>query len=159
VKCLGIGLPVCDLRSAQQKGGDQVGTHKPKLSYWTITVLGLVWNLMGCLNFIAQTNPETVAQMPEAYGAVIANRPAWATAAFAVAVFGGAVGCILLLLRRRVSIQVLMLSLGGIALTFLHGILSAGLSVQVLTGTGMSLLIGGILLWMGRLANRSGWLR
>lgn len=132
---------------------------KPKISYWTIAALGLAWNLMGCLNFIAQTNPDTVAQMPEAYGAVIASRPAWATAAFAIAVFGGAVGCILLLLRRRVAVQVLMLSLGGIMLTMVHAVLTAGFAAQVLIGTGMSLLIGIVLLWMARLASRSGWLR
>ena len=132
---------------------------KPKISYWTIAALGLAWNLMGCLNIIAQTNPDTVAQMPEAYGAVIASRPAWATAAFAIAVFGGAVGCILLLLRRRVAVQVLMLSLGGIMLTMVHAVLTAGFAAQVLIGTGMSLLIGIVLLWMARLASRSGWLR
>ena len=134
-------------------------TRKPKISYWTIAVLGLAWNLMGCLNFIAQTNPETVAQMPEAYGAVIASRPAWATAAFAVAVFGGAVGCILLLLRRGVAVHVLMLSLGGIVLSLVHAVMTAGFAAQVLIGTGMSLLIGIVLLWMARLAQRSGWLR
>tara|TARA_R110002072_G_scaffold1017_8_gene8458 strand:+ start:5790 stop:6245 length:456 start_codon:yes stop_codon:yes gene_type:complete len=150
---------VCDPEGERRKGRDNVETDKPKLSYWTIAALGLVWNLMGCLNFIAQSNPEAVAQMPEVYGALIASRPAWATAAFAVAVFGGAVGCILLLMQRRVAVQVLMLSLGAIALTLLYALITAGFSPQILTGTGMSLLIGGVLLWMARLAARSGWLR
>ena len=40
---------------------------KPHFSFWVVAGAGLVWNLMGCLNYIMQANPDTVAQMPEVY--------------------------------------------------------------------------------------------
>ncbi|NQZ72146.1 MAG: hypothetical protein HRT60_03675 [Dinoroseobacter sp.] len=88
-------------------------SRKPHFSYWLIAATGLLWSLGGCLNYITQTSPEAVAQMPEVYQLLINGRPAWATAGFAISVFGGAVGCILLLMRRRQAVPVLALSLIG----------------------------------------------
>ena len=133
--------------------------EKPKLSYWLIAGLGLIWNLMGCMNYIVQTNAEGVARMPEAYQALILSRPAWATAAFAIAVFGGAVGCILLLLRRRVAVYVLILSLIGTAVTLAQAVGFEGFSSQVMMSTGMAFLVSVVLWWTGRTADRAGWLR
>lgn len=127
---------------------------KPHFSFWFITAAGLIWNLLGCLNYITQTNPETVAQMPEVYRVIIEGRPAWATAAFAIGVFGGAVGCILLLLRKRVAMFVLGLSLVGIVLT---GVFSA-LIVGIVPAMVLSVLVGGALFWYASIARRSGWL-
>lgn len=140
---------------------EQRGHHmdKPKLSYWLVAGLGLIWNLMGVLNYIVQTNPDSVAQMPESYQALIANRPGWATAVFGLAVFGGAVGCILLLLRRRVAVYVLIVSLGAVAVTLVQAVGSTGFSSDLLMSTGMSLIVAIVLWWTGRTADRAGWLR
>ena len=62
---------------------------KPHFSFWIIAGLGLVWNLMGCLNFITQMNADAVAKMPELYQLIISSRPLWATLAFGLAVFAG----------------------------------------------------------------------
>ncbi len=127
---------------------------KPHFSFWIFAAVGLLWNLMGCLNYIMQANADVVAQMPELYQAIIAARPAWATAAFAIAVFGGAVGCILLLLRRRVASAAFVVSL----------IATAGQSVFTLRLAGaapslvMVVLVGVALLWYSSIARRSGWL-
>lgn len=133
--------------------------QKPRISYWMIAGLGLVWNLMGCMNFLSQSNAEVVAQMPEAYQTLIAARAAWATVAFGTAVFAGAVGCILLLLRRRVATHALLISLIAVGLTLIDAVLSVGINPQVLIGTGASLVVAGLLHWMARLADRSGWMR
>lgn len=109
---------------------------------------------MGCLNYITQANPEAVAQMPEVYQVIIAGRPAWATAGFAIGVFGGAVGCILLLLRKSVAVQVFILSLAGIVLTSVFTVTVVGLVPAMV----LSVLIGGALLWYATIARRSGWL-
>lgn len=71
--------------------------------FWGITVLLLIWNAMGCLNYIMQTNPENVAKLPEAYKTIVSTRPAWATASFALHVFLGLLGCVLLLARRNAA--------------------------------------------------------
>ena len=127
---------------------------KPHFSFWIIAVAGLVWNLLGCLNYIAQTNPDTVAQMPEVYQVIIAGRPAWATAAFAIGVFGGAVGCILLLLRKRVALPVLVISLLGVIVTSVFTLTIVGVSPS----TVLSLLVSGALLWYASISRRCDWL-
>ena len=58
-------------------------------SFWVIGAVTLIYNVAGVINFFAQMNADTVAAMPEPYRAIIEDRPAWATGAFAVAVFGG----------------------------------------------------------------------
>lgn len=128
---------------------------KPHFSFWIIAAFGLFWNLMGCLNYLAQTDVATVAQMPEAYQAIIAARPAWATAAFAFAVFGGAVGCILLILRRRVAVALFVISLLGVVATAVFTVMFVGMMPTLL----LSLLVGSALLWYSTIARRVGWLQ
>lgn len=132
---------------------------KPGWNYWPVVILGLLWNLMGCMNYITQSNAELVATLPESYQALIVGRPAWATAGFALGVFGGAVGCILLLLRRKVAIPVLVISLLGVAVTLAHSVMVAGLQMDVILSTGMSLVVAAILLWVAQSAKGRGWLR
>ncbi|MEM5477573.1 hypothetical protein [Pacificibacter sp. AS14] len=133
--------------------------EKPSLSYWAIAGLGLLWNLMGCLNYIMQTASMSRADLPEQYLAIFTQRPVWATAAFAVAVFAGAVGCILLILRRRVAVQLLGLSLVGSLFALAYMIMTLGLSVNALLSTGISILMACILLAIAMAARAQGWLR
>ncbi|MFK7874904.1 MAG: hypothetical protein AB8B71_03875 [Paracoccaceae bacterium] len=132
-----------------------MGETKPHFSFWLIAVGGLVWNLMGCLNYIAQANPDTVAQMPPVYQAIIQGRPSWATAGFAIGVFGGAVGCILLLLRKRVAVPVFVLSLAGVVLTSVFTLRVVGIVPSMV----LSALMAGALLWYASIIRRFGWLR
>lgn len=128
--------------------------NKPHLSFWLIAAAGLAWNLMGCVNYITQTNPENVARMPEIYQVIIAGRPAWATFAFAIAVFGGAVGCILLLMRKKMAFPVLAISFVGIVVTawFTFSVVGAVPSMV------LSILIGAALLWYASIVRRFNWL-
>jgi hypothetical protein len=52
--------------------------------------------------------------MPATHQAIIVGRPIWATGGFAIGVFGGVLGCIFLLLKRRSSINIFLMSLLGI---------------------------------------------
>ena len=128
---------------------------KPHFSFWIIAGLGLVWNLMGCLNFITQMNADAVAKMPELYQLIISSRPLWATLAFGFAVFGGAVGCILLLLRRDMARIALLVSLVAIVLTVVQTISAVGLAPS----TVLALLVGAALFWYSSIVYRAGWLR
>lgn len=91
-------------------------THK-----W-VAFAGLAWNLLGLLAFAMQfsMNAEQVAALPAADRAVHDATPAWLMAAFALAVGGGVIGSVGLLLRRRwavpafaVSLVALLLQIGG----------------------------------------------
>ena len=132
-------------------------------SFFVIGGVGLVWNLLGIANFVFQLNPDNVASMPESHRAIIASRPVWAHAAFAVAVFGGAIGCMLLLLRRRLAFAVLALSLAGIIVQMLPYV---GMVGQQITDGGeifmifvLTPAIGVLLMWYARFAGAKNWLR
>ncbi len=128
--------------------------NKPHFTFWIVTALGLLWNLGGCWNYIIQNNAETVAGMPEIYQLIINGRPAWATGGFAIAVFGGAVGCILLLLRRSVAVPVLILSLAGVILTSIYTVMIVGMVPSM----ALSVLVAIALLWYATIVRRKEWI-
>ena len=93
---------------------------KKHWSFWVVCILGLAWNVGGAANYLMQTNMEFVSSMPATHQAIIIGRPAWATGGFAVGVFGGALGCILLMFVQRISLYVFLISLVGIVVTMIH---------------------------------------
>lgn len=89
-------------------------------SFWVIGVIALVWNVMGSINFVVQMNPEMVASYRESEQAIIEGRPLWATVAFAIGVFGGSLGAVLLLWRKKSAFYVFIVSLFGVIATMIH---------------------------------------
>jgi len=132
-------------------------THiKPHWSFWVICVIALVWNVMGSINFVMQTKPEMVANFPEAAQSLIASRPLWATIAFAIAVFGGVLAEILLLLKKSVAYYLFVASFLGALITNIHTF-QVSSAVDILVGSFMSLLIAAFLIWYSNLVKRKGW--
>jgi hypothetical protein len=88
-------------------------TTKTPVWFWIISVLALVWNIMGVMAYIGQAfmTDEVLATLPKGEQNFYNNTPAWVTAAFAIAVFAGALGCIALLLRKKWASPLLLLSL------------------------------------------------
>ena len=96
---------------------NKVLRRNPPGSFWVISVLLLVWNGMGVAAYLAQAfaDPETLAaSYPPAEVAIMQSTPAWATAAFAVAVFAGLLGVIALLARKGIARWLFILSLIGV---------------------------------------------
>lgn len=82
--------------------------------FWLISGVALVWNLMGVgayLNDARMSDTELIETYGEILGQATIAQPAWVTAAYALAVFAGALGCLLLLLRKRIAIWPLIVSL------------------------------------------------
>ena len=77
-------------------------TVRPPKWFWIVASIAFVWNLMGVAAYLMQVtmSDETLAALPAEQQALYASTPAWATGAFALAVFGGALGCLFLLLRK-----------------------------------------------------------
>lgn len=130
-------------------------------SFWLIAIFMLVWNVMGAVNFMMQMNPENIASYRQAEQAIIQGRPWWATLGFAVAVFGGAVGCLLLLLRRALNLAwlVFLASLFGVVITSAH---TLGLGIEFSTGEVigiifMPLAVAVFLLWYVKYVAGKGW--
>src|SRR5437660_11260791 len=89
-------------------------------SFWAIGAVALIWNVMGVINFFWQMNADALAAMPESHRAIVEGRPAWATGGFAIAVFGGALGCLLLLLRKSAAYYLFIAWLLGVILVLIH---------------------------------------
>jgi len=130
-------------------------------SFRVIGAVALIWNVLGCVNFIVQLNPGTHAAYREVERAIIEGRPAWATAGFAVAVFGGAIGSVLLLLRKSSAFNFFIASLLGVFITIRHAV-----TVDAEFGTGeimgivvMPLAVAIFLVWYSKLAARKRWIR
>jgi hypothetical protein len=128
-------------------------------SFWAITIFMLIWNVMGCINFFIQMNPEMVASYRENEQAIIAGRPLWATIAFAIAVFGGALGCILLVLKKYAAFYLFVFSLLGVVVTTVRA-----LGIGVNFGVGeilgiilMPLLVAAFLIWYTKYVANKGW--
>lgn len=88
-------------------------TTKPPVWFWIISILALIWNSMGVNQYLQQAyNTEAFKSMVSTEELeMIGQLPTWYTAVFAIAVFAGALGCILLLLRKKLAYFVLLLSL------------------------------------------------
>lgn len=129
-----------------------------------VAIVALLWNLIGCVAYLSDVTitPEAVAQMSLEQQALYNSRPAWAVAATAIAVWGGALGCIGLFLRKRWALPLLVASLAGVAVQdvaifVLTGAgAMAGAAAYVLQG--LVLLIAIALVQLARKANASGWL-
>lgn len=133
-------------------------------SFWLIGAVTLIWNLMGAINFIVQMNPDALASFTESARAIIDGRPVWATAGFAVAVFGGALGCLLLLLRKSTAFYWFIASLLGVVVTMIHtiGIVRSGIhfsTFEMVMMVLMPLLVAAFLIGYSKWAENRRWLR
>jgi hypothetical protein len=106
--------------------------------FWIIAVLATLWNAMGAFDYLmtqtqneaymGQYNPE---QLEFFYGF-----PAWVVAFWAIAVWGGVLGAVLLLLRKRLAVGVFLVSFLAMVVTTIHNYgLSNGLEVTGGLGT------------------------
>lgn len=129
---------------------------KPHWSFWVICIVALIWNFMGSINFVMQTNPRMVANFSEAAQSLIASRPLWATIAFAIAVFGGVLAELLLLLKKSVAYYLFVASFLGALITNIHTF-QVSSAVDIWVGSLMSILIAAFLIWYSKLVKRKGW--
>ena len=132
-------------------------------SFWAIGAVTLIWNVMGVINFFMQMNADALASFPESHRAIVVGRPAWATGAFAIAVFGGALGCLLLLLRKSAAYYLFIASLLGVIVQVIHtlGIASSTIGFspfEISTIILMPLVIAAFLIWYSKWAGSKGWI-
>lgn len=127
-------------------------------SFWAIGAVALIWYLMGSANFVVQMSAGALPEYQEAERAIIEGRPAWATGAFALAVFGGALGCLLLLLRKPAAYHVFIASLLGVIVTSVHAVGVVGFGLGSLLPQLMSLAVAAFLIWYAKRAGSKGLL-
>ena len=100
----------------------EIGTYKAPIWFMVVSVVLLVWNLLGVMAYISQVTmgPEALAALPDEQRQIIENTPVWATAAFAIAVNGGTLGCLLLVVKSKLAGLFLRLSLAGVLVQMFH---------------------------------------
>ena len=128
-------------------------------SFWLIVVAGLIFNLMGVLNFASQMSADGLKSMPQNYRVIIESRPIWATGAFAIAVFAGVLGCLLLLAKKSAAIYVFFLSLAGTIVATIHFHVIAGFyATGAIIGSLSQLLVVIFLIWYSKRAASKSWI-
>ena len=126
-------------------------------SFWVIGVVALLWNVMGVMNYLMQSNADTLSRYPEAARVLVESRPVWATGAFAIAVFGGFLGCLLLLFKKSAAYYLFVASLTGVVVTNVHTFTFGG-SVEIWVGSLMALVVAAFLIWYTKQAEHKGWI-
>jgi hypothetical protein len=132
--------------------------------YFPVAIVALLWNALGCAAYLhdVMLTPEDVARMSAAQQALYHSRPAWSVAATAIAVWGGAVGCIGLLWRKRWATPLLLASLAGLIVQdvglFMLSSAVARAAPAALVLQGMVMLIAVGLVFLARKATARGWI-
>ena len=95
---------------------------KPPTWFWVVSIIALLWNLMGVASYLmdAYISIEQLEAMTQEMRELYEGRPAWVTACFAIAVFGGTLASIGLLLRKKWAKLVFIISLISAIAQFTH---------------------------------------
>jgi hypothetical protein len=120
--------------------------------------LGLIWNLIGVYFYLVAVG---IVAAPQGYDRSMAEAmPAWVVGCFALAVFAGTLGSLGLLMLKRWSKLLLLLSFLAVAA---QSVWAFALSGSPPSGSAMVLpllvlLISIVLVWLAYSADRKGWL-
>ena len=134
------------------------------LWFWGMAAFGLLWNLYGVYQFTgslrATTQSLLTAGMTPAQAGVYLALPAWIGGVFALGVFGGLVGSLALLARRRWAARLFTASLVGYVLLLAgdayHGVFASMPSQLAILA--FVVVVAVALLLTARLASRRGLL-
>jgi hypothetical protein len=91
-----------------------MSTHtKPPISFWVIALIALIWNLMGVFQFFSATLflETVVAALPKEQADLYTGMPIWYLVIFGIAVFTGLLGCITMLLKKKITVGLFGISL------------------------------------------------
>ncbi|MEM7611857.1 MAG: hypothetical protein AAF270_09275 [Pseudomonadota bacterium] len=133
-------------------------------SFYVFGVLALLWNLIGVAAYLADTmaTAQTLASMPQAHQDFLAARPSWVIGVFAIAVFGGTLGCIMLLMRNALAVPLFAASLIAAVLQNIYSFaLADGLAVFGTAGLAlpaMIIIVASALLAYAQVNKKRGWI-
>lgn len=135
---------------------------KPPVFFWIISVLALLWHLVGINAYLQQayrTDAFTSMLSAEQLNAVN-NIPAWAIAGFAIAVFFGALGCIALLLKKNWASKLFLISLLGLIVQLSHFFFASNslelFGPPIIQGLAFIVLL--LLMWYTKRSYVKGWI-
>jgi hypothetical protein len=122
-----------------------VMTTRTPRHLWVVGVIATLWSAMGAYDYVmTETKNEAyTSAFPPELMAWVYDLPAWVVACWAIAVWGGVLGGILLLARKRLAAPVFLASLLGMVATTVHTyVLSNGMEVM---GDAFSLVFNAVI--------------
>jgi uncharacterized membrane protein YhdT len=129
--------------------------------FWLAAGASLLFMAVGCVGYLMDvtTDPRT---LPLDQRALVEARPVWQVAAYAIAVWVGLVGTLLLLLRRKLAAPLLLVSLIAAVVTFLPYAIVPGVRDLITTNdiaaAVIVLLLTGTIYSFARHSRQRGWL-
>ena len=131
--------------------------------WFTLAALAaLAWEILGCAMYVMQVSVDPAA-LPADQRQMWDATPAWMTGAYAVVVWVGLVGAILLLMRRKLAEPLLLVSLIAVIVQFSGLLLLPEIrnlvSSDMLFLPFLIIVVCGVIWHLARRARRSGWLR
>lgn len=143
---------------------NEAAIARPPVWFRILAILALLWELFGVSTYLMHVGilPSDPGGMSEVERSLSGSMPIWATAAYAVAVFAGAVGALGLLLGKAWARPLLILSLIGIVIQFTWWLLLSG-AMDAIGGSAaimpiIVILVGAALVWLANIGVRRGWL-
>lgn len=136
---------------------------KPNTLFWVISSIALIWNMMGAFSYLAQAyiTDEAKAALPEPEQLYLEQVPSWVTATYATAVFAGLLGCIALLLRKKIATSLFVLSFIAVIAQAVYNLFLQEFMTPEIIQMIMTLLIIGtalFLIWYSKLTLKKGWI-
>jgi uncharacterized membrane protein YhdT len=129
--------------------------------FWLAAGASLLFMAVGCVGYLMDvtTDPRT---LPLDQRALVEARPVWQVAAYAIAVWVGLVGTLLLLLRRKLAAPLLLVSLIAAVVTFLPYAIVPGVRDLITTNdiaaAVIVILLTGTIYSFARHSRQRGWL-
>jgi len=133
--------------------------------FYTVAVIAIVWNAMGVMAYIGTVmmSAEDFLKMPEVQQSMQTAMPMWAKAAFAMAVFAGVIGSLMLLLKKSMAVPILIISLIAIIaqqinfIILMKGFDFIGNPAKIMTI--MIIVVGFLLVWLAMSAKAKQWIK
>jgi hypothetical protein len=143
---------------------NEKNTSQPPVWFWIVSGTALVWNLLGLMAFVMQVtmSEAAMAELPVEQQELYKNMPSWVNIAFGVAVVGGTIGSIGLLLRKKWTFQVFVVSLVGV-LAQMSYLFFLSDTIQVMGAASIVMPIGIVVIGIGlivfsKYASQQTWL-
>jgi len=133
---------------------------------WIVGILALLWNAFGCYDYLMTNtrNQAYLSAFPADQLAYLDSLPSWVTAFWALGVWGGLAGAILLLARSRHAILAFGISLIGAVVGLGYQMFATDMPASMKQGIGgimpwVIIAIAALQLWYARSAGKQALLR
>ncbi len=142
---------------------DQLYSRRPLARwYWAAALASLLFMVVACGGYLVDvmTDPQS---LPLDQRVVVEARPVWMVAAYAIAVWVGLAGAVMLVLRRKLAQPLLLVSLAAAIVTFAPYALVPGIRDNITTNdVAVAIVVLAItwtIFWFARHSVQRGWLR